>query len=102
MTSPIESTLKNDLFIYRFLLLQIPVLLISGLVGAALFSFTLISSIVLFVLTQFAYTVLKGNTAFSVCAGILMMLTSSALIQSQLGMIHLKYENCPCNRNHLK
>ncbi|MFT5594986.1 MAG: methyl-accepting chemotaxis protein, partial [Oceanicoccus sp.] len=34
MKTPIETTLKNDLFIYYFLLLQIPVLLISGLVGA--------------------------------------------------------------------
>ncbi|GAA0220494.1 methyl-accepting chemotaxis protein [Marinomonas primoryensis] len=91
MKTPIETTLKNDLFIYRFLLLQIPVLLISGLVGAGSFSLTLISSIILFMLTQFAYTFFKGSTAFSICAAILVMLTSSALIQSQLGMIEMHF-----------
>jgi methyl-accepting chemotaxis protein len=91
MTISLESSLKNDLLIYRFLLVQIPILLISGLVGPKLFSFALMSSIALFALTQLAYTFFKGHTAFSISAGILMMLTSSALIQTQLGMIEMHF-----------
>lgn len=91
MKKSVENCLKNDLLVYRFLLLQIPVLLISGMVGASLFTFTLICSIILFSLTQVTYSLFKGTTAFSVFAGIFAMLTSSMLIQSQLGMIEMHF-----------
>lgn len=91
MSTSSESTKKNDLFIYRFLLLQIPILLISGSVGEGLLMFTLISSAVLFVATQVSYSLFKGTTVFSVLAGIYMMLFSSALIQSQLGMVEMHF-----------
>ena len=91
MSTSLESTEKIDLFIYRFLLLQIPVLLISGNVGAGLLTFSLVSSGVLFIATQASYSLFKGRTSFSVLAGILMMLFSSALIQSQLGMIEMHF-----------
>lgn len=91
MTVAVDNSSKNDLLIYRFLLIQIPVLLISGLVGASLFSFTLISATILFVLTQCLYSFFKGKQMFSICAAILTMLSSSALIQSQLGMIEMHF-----------
>ncbi|MGO2354433.1 MAG: methyl-accepting chemotaxis protein [Marinomonas foliarum] len=89
-TSP-EKAFKNDVFIYRFLLLQILILLVSGMVGEELLSFTLISAGVLFIAIQASYSLFKGSTVFSVLAGILMMLFSSALIQSQLGMIEMHF-----------
>ncbi|WP_133003913.1 MULTISPECIES: methyl-accepting chemotaxis protein [Marinomonas] len=91
MSVTTNNTLKNDLLIYRFLLVQIPVLLISGLVGASLFSFTLICATLLFVITQCLYSLFKGTQLFAVCAGILMMLVSSCLIQSQLGMVEMHF-----------
>jgi len=66
MTSQQQNTLKNDTFIYRFLMAQAPVLLISGLIGANLFSFTLVAAITLVVVTQLAYSLLKGTEAFSI------------------------------------
>ena len=33
MSAEIQRTLKNDIFIYRALIAQIPILLISGLLG---------------------------------------------------------------------
>lgn len=91
MTLSKQRDLKNDLFIYRFLLAQIPVLLISGLIGAQLLSFTLIASAILLIATQLAYSLFKGSIVFSILAGILMMLVSSSLIQSQLGMIEMHF-----------
>ena len=91
MTEQNRKTLRNDVFIYRFLLAQIPVLIISGLIGAKLLSFTLIASGILLVCTQIAYSLFKGRATFSVLAGILMMLVSSSLIQSQLGMIEMHF-----------
>jgi len=91
MTSQQQNTLKNDTFIYRFLMAQAPVLLISGLIGANLFSFTLVAAITLVVVTQLAYSLLKGTEAFSILAGIFMMLVSSAMIQSQLGLVEMHF-----------
>ena len=91
MVVAVEKSVKNDLFVYRFLLVQIPILIISGLVGSQLLVFTIISSLVLFVLTQCLYSFCKGQQSFSIGAGILAMLTSSALIQSQLGMIEMHF-----------
>lgn len=91
MTTKKASTRQKDLLLYRFLLAQIPVLIISGLVGEKLFSFTLYASIALFVATQCAYSLMKGTTGFSVTAGILIMLVSSALIQSQLGLTEMHF-----------
>ena len=91
MTSQQQNTLKNDTFIYRFLMAQAPVLLISGLIGANLFSFTLVAAISLVVVTQLAYSLLKGTEAFSILAGIFMMLVSSAMIQSQLGLVEMHF-----------
>ncbi|ETX11235.1 methyl-accepting chemotaxis protein [Marinomonas ushuaiensis DSM 15871] len=91
MTAQQQNTLKNDAFIYRFLMAQAPVLLISGLIGANLFSFTLVAAIILVVITQIAYSLFKGTLAFSILAGVFMMLVSSSLIQSQLGMIEMHF-----------
>lgn len=91
MTSEIQRILKNDLFIYRALIAQAPILLASGLLGEKLFSFTLIASVVLLIVTQVAYSIFKGTTAFSIFAGIIMMLFSSSLIQSQLGLTEMHF-----------
>ncbi|MEP2617642.1 MAG: methyl-accepting chemotaxis protein [Marinomonas sp.] len=91
MTSSKQRTLKSDLFIYWALLAQVPVLLLSGLIGEKLFSFTLITSVILVVVTQVAYSLLKGQLGFSIVAGILMMLVSSSMIQSQLGLVEMHF-----------
>jgi len=91
MTQLNQRTLKNDLFVYRALMAQAPVLLLSGLIGEQLFSFTLIVSVILIVATQTIYSLFKGKLAFSILAGILMMIVSSFLIQSQLGLVEMHF-----------
>ena len=91
MTTQQQNTLKNDRFIHSALLAQAPVLLISGLLGEQLFSFTLVASIILLIATQAAYSLFKGTVTFSILAGILMMLVSSAMIQSQLGLVEMHF-----------
>jgi methyl-accepting chemotaxis protein len=91
MSPSLENTPQNDLFIYRFLLLQALVLMISGSAGEGLFLFSLVSSGILLLAVQVSYSLFKGSAVFSVLAGILMMLFSSALIQSQLGMIEMHF-----------
>ncbi len=91
MTAQQQNTLKNDLFVYRALIAQAPVLLISGLLGEQLFTFTLIASAILLIATQAAYSLFKGSITFAILAGILMMLVSSALIQSQLGLVEMHF-----------
>ncbi|MCB5160455.1 methyl-accepting chemotaxis protein [Marinomonas algarum] len=70
---------------------QVPILLVSGLIGEQLFSFTLFASVFLAVATQLAYSLFKGQLAFSVLAGILMMVVSSLLIQSQYGLTEMHF-----------
>ena len=91
MSTSLEKKVKNDLFIYRFLLFQILILIVSGFVGEKLLTFTLVASGALFIAIQASYSLFKETAAFSVLAGILMMLFSSALIQSQLGMIEMHF-----------
>ena len=91
MDTSTGRTLKNDLFVYRALMAQIPILLISGLLGAGLFSFSLIASVFVFISTQLIYSLFKGRLIFSVLAGVIMMLVSSLLIQSQLGLTEMHF-----------
>lgn len=91
MKTAVQRTLKNDLFIYQALLAQVPVLLLSGLIGEKLFSFTLIASVILVISTQVAYSLFKGKLTFSILAGILMMFVSSSMIQSQLGLVEMHF-----------
>ncbi|MCV2402566.1 methyl-accepting chemotaxis protein [Marinomonas sp. C2222] len=86
-----QRTLKNDSFVYRLLMAQAPVLLISGLVGEQLFSFAAVAAVLIVIATQIAYSLFKGQLLFSILAGIIMMLTSSALIQSQLGLVEMHF-----------
>ena len=91
MDKSIGRTLKNDLFIYRALMAQIPILLISGLLGEQLFSFALVASVFVLVSTQLIYSLFKGRLIFSVLAGVIIMLVSSLLIQSQLGLTEMHF-----------
>lgn len=54
--------LQNDAYIYKILLAQAPILIISGLLGAGMLTFTVIAAIALVVLVQIAYSVLKGTS----------------------------------------
>ncbi|WOD06740.1 methyl-accepting chemotaxis protein [Marinomonas sp. GJ51-6] len=86
-----QKTLKNDLFIYRLLMSQAPILLISGMLGEKLFSFTLVAAAIIVVATQLFYSLFKGTIGFSIAAGVIIMLVSSFLIQSQLGLIEMHF-----------
>ncbi|GAB3484734.1 methyl-accepting chemotaxis protein [Marinomonas epiphytica] len=90
MSSSTHS-LKTDLFVYRALLIQAPILLLSGSVGEALFQFTLVSSLIFITCVQACYSLFKGTRTFSILAGILMMIASSLLIQSQLGLVEMHF-----------
>ncbi|MEP2617194.1 MAG: hypothetical protein ABJH25_04140, partial [Marinomonas sp.] len=86
-----QKTLKHDLFIYRLLMGQAPILLISGMLGEKLFSFTLVAAAIIVVATQLFYSLFKGTIGFSIAAGVIIMLVSSFLIQSQLGLIEMHF-----------
>lgn len=83
--------LQNDAYIYKILLAQAPILIISGLLGAGMLTFTVIAAIALVVLVQIAYSVLKGTSLFGIVAAVLMMSVSALLVQSQMGMIEMHF-----------
>ncbi|WP_191601097.1 methyl-accepting chemotaxis protein [Marinomonas algicola] len=91
MNSPKPNNDPNDLFIYKVLLAQAPMLFVSGLVGEKLFIFSSICALATLLLTQISYSMFKNTTTFSFIAAFLMMLTSAALIQSQMGMIEAHF-----------
>ncbi|BFM51134.1 methyl-accepting chemotaxis protein [Marinomonas sp. THO17] len=82
---------KNDFFIYCALLVQVPVLAISGMVGEKLLSFSLSSAVFVLVATQLIYSFFKGQLVFSILSAVLMMCVSSLLIQSQFGLIEMHF-----------
>lgn len=85
------QTDSNDLFVYRILLAQAPMLLISGLLGEGLLAFSSITALITLVLTQISFSLFKNTTSFSLIAAFIMMLTSAFLIQSQMGMIEMHF-----------
>jgi len=86
-----NRVLKNDFFIYCGLLVQVPVLAISGMVGEKLLSFSLFSAVFVLVATQLIYSLFKGKLTFAILSAVLMMCVSSLLIQSQLGLVEMHF-----------
>ncbi|MCO4785106.1 methyl-accepting chemotaxis protein [Marinomonas atlantica] len=86
-----QSTVKNDLFVYRALMAQAPILVLSGLLGENLFLFSVVVAVILIIATNAIYILCKGTLGFSVFAAILMMFVSSSLIQSQLGLAEMHF-----------
>ncbi|WP_394129444.1 methyl-accepting chemotaxis protein [Shewanella maritima] len=82
---------QNDAYIYKILLLQSPILIVSGLLGAGMFTFTMTAAIIMAVLVQVSYTLLKGTPLFGIVAAVLMMTVSGLLVQSQMGMIEMHF-----------
>lgn len=82
---------NRDQLIYILLMLQAPILAISGFLGAEQTTLSLTSAAVVVVLTQAIYMTCKGTPAFAVLTAILMMSVSAMLIQSQLGMIEMHF-----------
>lgn len=83
--------LKKDAYIYRLLLLQVPLLIVSGFFGAQMLTFATVSAVALALLVQASYSVLKGTPLFGIVAAVLMMTVSAILVQSQMGMIEMHF-----------
>ncbi|MDO3388498.1 methyl-accepting chemotaxis protein [Gilvimarinus sp. SDUM040013] len=91
MTSLQDYRERTDKAMLILLLLQVPILWISGLMGAGLFLFSVISSSILGGVAFVCFIVLRGHWQASVAFAILMMSFSAILIQSQLGMIEMHF-----------
>lgn len=91
MTPSTTLLLTRDTFIFRLLLAQAPILLISGFLGAQLTTFALIAAVAVALASSIAYFLLRGTTAFGVLAAVIMMSVSGLLIQTQLGMIEMHF-----------
>ncbi|MCP8900678.1 methyl-accepting chemotaxis protein [Gilvimarinus xylanilyticus] len=82
---------KNDRSVLIILLLQLPVMLISGLTGAALLGLSVIGGLILGAVGLGCYWLLRGQWVLSVIFAILMMSFSALLIQLQMGMIEMHF-----------
>lgn len=87
----VRSRAGNDKAVFFLLLLQVPILWVSGLFGAGLFVFSVVSSVILGVVAVICFTLLRGHWLTSVTFAVLMMSFSALLIQSQLGMIEMHF-----------
>ena len=83
--------LKRDAFIFRVLLAQVPILIISGFLGAGLTTFAIISAVIIGLVSSAAYFLLRGTIVFGILAAVIMMSVSGLLIQTQLGMIEMHF-----------
>ncbi len=86
-----DQLLKTDKSIYILLLVQSPLLVISGFMGASLSSFAITCAMIFGLISSLSYLFLRGSLAFSIIAAILMMSVSAALIQTQMGMIEMHF-----------
>ena len=68
-----------------------PILFLSGMMGAQLTTFSVIAALMIGVVTCIAYFSLKGTSAFGVLAAVIMMSVSGLLIQTQLGLIEMHF-----------
>ena len=84
-------TAKNDQTLYRLLLAQAPILLVSGFVGAQMTSFAIMAAIAVLLITQISYSLLKATPMFASVAAVIMMTVSALLIQTQMGMIEMHF-----------
>ena len=82
---------KHDSYIYKILMLQAPLLFISGFFGAKMQMFSTIAAIIILVLVQLSYSLLKGTELFAIVGAVIMMTVSALLIQSQMGMIEMHF-----------
>ncbi|WP_199711789.1 methyl-accepting chemotaxis protein [Alginatibacterium sediminis] len=82
---------KNDSYVYRILMLQAPILVLSGFFGAQMMTFSITAAIMILVVVQTAYSLLKGTDLFAIVAAVIMMTVSALLIQSQMGMIEMHF-----------
>lgn len=82
---------KHDLYIYQILMLQGPLLFISGFLGAQMMTFSTIAAIAILVLVQLSYSLLKGTELFAIVGAVIMMTVSGLLIQSQMGMLEMHF-----------
>lgn len=82
---------KHDSYIYQILMLQAPLLFVSGFLGAQMLTFSTIAAIAILVLVQLSYSLLKGTELFAIVAAVIMMTVSGLLIQSQMGMLEMHF-----------
>ncbi|ABI70199.1 methyl-accepting chemotaxis protein [Shewanella frigidimarina] len=82
---------KHDLYIYRLLMLQAPLLVVSGFFGAQMLTFSITAAIAILVIVQLSYSLLKGTELFAIVGAVIMMTVSGLLIQSQMGMIEMHF-----------
>ncbi|MEZ8186976.1 chemotaxis protein [Shewanella vesiculosa] len=87
----IELLKKHDSHIYQILMLQAPLLFISGFFGAKMLTFSTFSAVAILVIVQLSYSLLKGTELFAIVGAVIMMTVSALLIQSQMGMIEMHF-----------
>ncbi len=87
----IKQLRKNDSYVYRILMLQAPLLVLSGLLGAEMMTFSFSAAVMIAMIVQISYTLLKGTELFAIVAAVILMTVSALLIQSQMGMIEMHF-----------
>ncbi|WP_193559170.1 methyl-accepting chemotaxis protein [Shewanella donghaensis] len=87
----VTQLLKNDSYVYRILMLQAPLLFISGFLGAEMQSFSISAAVAILLIVQVSYSLLKGTALFGIVAAVILMTVSALLIQSQMGMIEMHF-----------
>ncbi|MDX1347416.1 MAG: methyl-accepting chemotaxis protein [Thiomicrorhabdus chilensis] len=83
--------LSVDKKVFWLLLAHLPVLAFAAPIGYGTETFALASAGVVGLLTLVSYSLLKGTRGFGIVAGILVMLLSASLIQTQLGRIEMHF-----------
>ncbi|MBU2887860.1 hypothetical protein KO507_19000 [Gilvimarinus agarilyticus] len=91
MKTAANVQIRKDKAVLIMLLVQVPILWLSGAMGAGLFLFSIIGSLVLATIAILCFVTLRGHWLASVAFAILMMSFSGLLIQSQLGMLEMHF-----------
>lgn len=86
-----ERLLKHDRIIFFIILAHLPVTAFLIPIGYDTMGFAVVASLLVGVVTAAAYFLVRGSRLFGILAGVILMLISAIMIQTQLGRIEMHF-----------
>ncbi len=86
-----ERLLKHDRIIFYIILAHLPITMFLIPLGYDTMGFAIVSSLLVGAVTAAAYYLVRGTRLFGILAGVIIMMISAIMIQTQLGRIEMHF-----------
>ncbi len=86
-----ESLLKHDKLIFYIILAHLPITMFLIPIGYDTMGFAVVASLLVGGATAAAYYLVRGTRLFGILAGVILMMISAIMIQTQLGRIEMHF-----------